>query len=110
MQTDSAGGLPRIQDLSGLQRIHSGSRHNLYRYTAAGSTAVIKINAAELTGESAAASVRREFDLLRDLELPGIVRALGLVDTGKGLALAMEDAGDTNLAHQIQSGPLSITA
>jgi predicted ATPase/signal transduction histidine kinase len=110
MDTDSAGGLPRVQDLSKLQRIHSGPRHRLYRYGTGDLTAVLKLNAAELASDSAAASVRREFELLRELKLPGIVRALGLVNTGKGLALAMADAGDSDLGQRIQSGPLSITA
>ena len=70
----------------------------------------MKRSAAELTSESAAASVRHEFELLRDITLPGIVRVLGLVDTGSGLALAMEDVGDSNLAQHIRSRPLSVTA
>ncbi|MGH9626391.1 MAG: serine/threonine protein kinase, partial [Bryobacteraceae bacterium] len=53
---------------------------------------------------------RAEFDLLRDLKLPGIVRVLGLAETGKGLALAMEDAGEGNLAQLLRSAPLSIAA
>lgn len=97
-------------DLSKLEPIHSGSRHRLYRCGRPDAAVVIKRNAAELTSESAAASVRHEFELLRDIALPGIVRVLDLVDTGSGLALAMEDAGDENLARHIQSGPLSITA
>ena len=94
MDADSAGALSRsdgthplpkdLQDLSKLQRIHSGSRHRLYRYGRVGDTAVIKLDAAESTGESAAASVRHEFELLRDRELAGIVTMLGLVDTEEG--------------------------
>ncbi|HEX3343893.1 MAG TPA: AAA family ATPase, partial [Polyangiaceae bacterium] len=71
---------------------------------------VLKRNAAESTSESAAAPVRHEFELLRDVTLPGTVRVRGLVDTGSGLALAMEDAGDVDLARRIQSGPLPLTA
>src|SRR5690242_11765675 len=97
-------------DLSKLQPIHSGPRHKLYRYDRLDVAVVVKRNAAGSTSKSAASSVRHEFGLLRDIELPGIVRVLGLVDTGSGFALAMEDAGDTNLARRIQSGPLSIAA
>ena len=46
------------------------------------------------TGERPGASVRHEFELLRDVMLPGVVRVLGLVDTGSELGLVMEDAGD----------------
>jgi serine/threonine protein kinase len=118
MDTDSDPRLPRMHgaqlllqnlpDLSKLQRIHSGSRHRLYRCRRVDAAAVIKLDAAEPTSGSAGASVRHEFELLRDLELSGIVRVLGLVDTGAGLALAMEDAGDSNLAQRIQPGPLSM--
>ena len=97
-------------DLSNLQSIHSGSRHELYRYDAIGTALVLKLDATERTGSSAAAFVRHEFGLLHHINVPGIVKVLGLVDTGSGLALAMEDAGDRNLAHRIQSGPLSTTA
>jgi predicted ATPase/signal transduction histidine kinase/ActR/RegA family two-component response regulator len=99
-----------IPDLASLQPIHSGLRHKLYRCGRIGAAVVLKLDAAELTGASAAASVRHQFELLRHIKLPGIVRVLGLVDTGRGLALAMEDAGDRNLAQLTQSGPLSITA
>ena len=97
-------------DLSKLQPIHSGSRHQLYRFRRLSAAVIIKRDAPESTSERAAASVRHEFELLRDITLPGIVRVLGLVDTGSGLALAMEDAGDSNLALRMQSGPLSIAA
>ena len=107
------GSLPLLGssvDLSKLQPIHSGSRHELYRYDRIGTAALIKRNAARSTSESAAALVRHEFALLRDITLPGVVRVLGLVDTESGIALAMEDAGDENLARRIQAGPLSMTA
>ncbi len=95
-------------DLSELQPIHSGSRHQLYRYGWGEAAVVIKRSAAESTGESSAAAVRHEFELLRDVTLPGIVRLVQLIDTGSGPALVMEDAGDSNLAQRIQSGPLCI--
>ena len=97
-------------ELSKLQPIHSGARHDLYRYGRLDAAVVMKRNAAQLSSESAAASVRHEFELLRGITLPGIVRVLGLVDTGSGLALAMENAGNENLAQRIRSGPLSVTA
>jgi predicted ATPase/signal transduction histidine kinase/CheY-like chemotaxis protein len=97
-------------DLSKLPPIHSGPRHKLVRYGRLEAAVVVKCDAAEPASESAAASLRREFELLRDITLPGTVRVLGLVETGSGLALAMEDAGDSNLAQRIQSAPLSLTA
>ena len=97
-------------DLSELQQIHAGSRSKLYRCRRDGADVVLKLNQAEMPGAGPAASARHEFAALRDVKQPGIVRVLGLVDTGRGLALAMEDAGDSNLARRIHAGPLSITA
>lgn len=102
----ASAGLSRDADLTTLQPIHSGPRNKLYRYAAG----VVKRNAAGSTSESASASVRHEFELLRDIELPGTVKVRGLIETGSGLMLAMEDAGDSNLAQLLQSGPLTIAA
>ena|SRR5688572_11627128 len=96
--------------LSKLQPIHSGSRHELFRWDRPDGAVVIKRRAAESTAESATASLRHEFELLRDITLTGAVRVLGLIDTERGLALALEDAGDSNLIQRIQSGPLAMTA
>lgn len=97
-------------DLSKLQPIHSGPRHALYRYAGPGAAVILKRNAAGLAGERAAAAIRHEHELLGDLALPGIVRVLGLVETESGLALVMEDAGDSHLARLLRSAPLSVTA
>lgn len=94
------------EDLSKLERIHSGLRHALYRDGRSDAAVVIKVNAAP--GGRSAASLRHEYELLRDLHLPGIVKVLGLVDTGSGTGLAMEDLGGSNLAQTFRSAPFSI--
>ncbi len=96
-----------VSDLPKLQRIHSGPRHNLFRDRLSDTPVVVKVSSAALPGESAAASVRHEYALLRELELPGIVRVLGVAPAGNGLALLMADAGETNLAALIRSRRLS---
>jgi serine/threonine protein kinase len=95
-------------EISMLERVHSGPRHRLYRDRRSDPPVVVKLNAAATASASAVASLRHEFEILHPLELPGIVRALGLVDTARGLALAMEDAGDSNLAQRLGLAPLSI--
>jgi predicted ATPase/signal transduction histidine kinase/CheY-like chemotaxis protein len=95
---------------SKLEQIHSGSRHTLYRNGRGGAAVVLKLNATEVTDGSLLGSVRHEFELLRDLNLPGIVKVLGLVETGSGLALEMEDAGDCNLAQRLRVAPFTIAA
>jgi serine/threonine protein kinase len=97
-----------VADLSKLDRIHSGSRHELYRGRISGTPIVVKVGLAELPSEGAVASVHHEYELLRALEVAGIVKAIELAPAGKRLGLLMEDAGDTNLAALIRSRPLSI--
>jgi predicted ATPase/signal transduction histidine kinase/CheY-like chemotaxis protein len=94
------------EDLSQLERIHSGPRHALYRDGRSGAGLVIKVNAAP--SERAAASLKHEHEILRDLHLPGIVTVRGLVDTGAGIALAMDDLGGSDLAQASRSAPLSL--
>jgi len=52
--------------------------------------------------------MRHQYELLRSLELPGIVKALGLANTNEGLALLMTDAGETTLAEKVRCGPFAM--
>jgi predicted ATPase/signal transduction histidine kinase len=97
-----------VADTSKLQRIHSGSRHKLFRGRTDDGPIVVKITAAEMPSPDAVVSMRHEYELLRDLRLPGVVRVLGLVHSNEGLALVMADAGERNLAERDPSGLLSI--
>ncbi len=97
-----------VADLSKLDRIHSGFRHKLYRGRISDTPIVVKASSAELPREGAVASVRHEYELLRELKLPGIIRVHGVAPAGNCLALLMEDAGETNLAALIRSRRLSI--
>lgn len=97
-----------VADLSKLDRIHSGSRHTLYRGCVAGTPIVVKAISAELPRDAAIASLRHEYELLHELRLPGIITVLGISPAGNGLALFMEDAGETNLAALLRSRPLPI--
>ncbi|HEX8788493.1 MAG TPA: AAA family ATPase [Telluria sp.] len=94
------------EDLSQLERIHAGPRHALYRDERFDAALVIKVNTAP--DARAVASLRHEYEMLRDLCLPGIVKVLGLVDTEAGTGLAMEDLGARNLAETFRSAPCAI--
>jgi serine/threonine protein kinase len=98
-----------VTDLSKLDQIHSGPRHKLYRGRISDTPIVVKASSAELPKEGAVASLRHEYELLRELNLPGIIRVLGVAPVGNGVALLMEDAGETNLAALIRSRRLSIS-
>jgi hypothetical protein len=46
----------------------------------------------------AVATMRHEYELLHQLDLPGVVKVLQLVQTSGGLALLMRDVGAVNLS------------
>lgn len=89
------------------ERIHDG-RHKLFRSTNPACPVVVKVTA-DPPDPEAIASLRHEYELLRELSLPGIVRVVGLVRAGAGLALVLEDAGRQNLTERLGAGPLSVS-
>jgi len=52
----------------------------------------------------ASASLRREYDLIKDLDVPGVVRAYGLAVQGDGPVLILEDVGGERLKTLIAGG------
>ena len=60
---------------------------------------VAKCTADELPSAQAIATLRHEYEVLRSVQLPGVVRALALEPHEAGLRLVLEDAGAQNL-HQ----------
>lgn len=97
-----------LAHLSKLGRIRSGSQHRLYRGRISGTSVVVKASSAGVPPEGAGASLAQEYEILRELKLPGIVNVLAVAPMEGGLALLMEDAGDTNLAELMGSRRLSI--
>lgn len=90
-----------------LELIHTGSRHALYRGKQEGRPVVVKETAGPAAADAIAA-LRHEHEILRELDLPGVVKVLALARTGEALALVMQDAGRRTLADQIGSEPLRI--
>lgn len=53
--------------------------------------------------------LRREFDILNHVgHLPGVAKARALLPHGNGLALVLDDLGDTSLQHVLEAGRLDI--
>ncbi|MFY1826629.1 AAA family ATPase [Myxococcus fulvus] len=100
--------LPMLLGSASLELIHRGRRHRVYRGRVEGRAIIVKVTAAQLPAADAIASLQHEYELLRAIALPGVVKVLELARTGAGLALAVEDAGRQDLAERIQAGPLSI--
>ncbi|WP_437757201.1 AAA family ATPase [Sorangium sp. So ce1389] len=71
---------------------------------------VLKIPRHELPDDRVVARLRGEHALLREIELPGVVRALDLVPHGAGVALVLERWGDCSLERALAGGPLPVEA
>ena len=56
----------------------------------------------------AGASLRREYDLIKDLDVPGVARAYGLVAGGDGAVLVLEDVGGERLKTLLAAGRLDL--
>ena len=95
-----------LPDMSELIPIHSGTRHRLYRAQNEEGELVVKVANPDLRGGFE--SLRREFELLRTLDFPGVVKVLGMVPMGVANGLVMTSAGESSLADRIRRGPLSI--
>jgi predicted ATPase/GAF domain-containing protein/tRNA A-37 threonylcarbamoyl transferase component Bud32 len=57
----------------------------------------VKVTRSEYPTARQLARLRREFVMLRELDIPGVVRAYALERCGRGLALVMEDLGACSL-------------
>ncbi len=71
---------------------------------------VVKTTASSFPTARAAARLRREYELGRDLELDGLVRHLELREDGGGTALLVEDFDARSLALVLGQGPLTLDA
>ncbi|MGQ0508311.1 MAG: sensor histidine kinase [Myxococcaceae bacterium] len=91
-----------------LDLIHRGRRHTVYRSRLEDRAIIVKVTAAEMPAAVAIASLQHEYELLRAVDMSGVVKVLELARTAAGLALVMEDAGPQNLAGRLQAGLLSI--
>ena len=63
-----------------LELIHKGDRHVLYRGSQEGRPVVVK-KTADPPAADAIASLRHEHEILREFDLPGVVKVLALART-----------------------------
>lgn len=94
----------QLFDAGDLQPFHQNGRYAFYRVARQNAAFVIKSVDAGSGDAGAIASLRHECELLRGLDLPGIVKVAGLARTATGLALVMHDAGSQTLAGCIGAG------
>jgi PAS domain S-box-containing protein len=69
---------------------------------------VVKTLADEFPSPTQTASLRREYEILESLRVPGVAKVVELAAHRDRLALVLEDAGDATLKRLITAGPLPL--
>jgi len=89
-----------------VEHLHTGAAFELVRARddRDGSPVVLKRLDADRRSEAEEERLRREFAILRGLEVPGVIRARGLHELGGSLSLVLEDAGGATLASFLERG------
>mgnify|MGYP002631785100 CR=1 FL=1 len=75
-----------------------------------GSSVVLKSASSEFPVAEERRRLVHEYELLRDLDVPGIPRARGLIETGSAPVLALTDMGPAALADSIPVGGMPLEA
>ncbi len=99
-----------LQDYSVTAKLHAGRASVILRATrrSDGTSVVIKALRGERPTPRALAQLRREFSLLEDLDLAGVIRVFELTSYDGGLALVMEDTGGFSLNQELGSAPMEL--
>ena len=82
--------------------VYRGRRHR------DGVAVILKTFADGARASIADATLRREYDLIKDLEIPGVARAYGLAARGDGPVLVLEDVGGERLKTLLAAGRLDV--
>ncbi|HET9040976.1 MAG TPA: sigma 54-interacting transcriptional regulator [Gemmatimonadales bacterium] len=90
--------------------IHRGRKRAVYRAVRDqdGAGVILKTLVDDYPSPSETAALRREFELLRGLDIRGVAVALGLESYRDRLALVLEDAGGDSLKTLVAQGPLDL--
>ncbi len=93
-----------------LGELHRGRRFvvSRARLVDAGPPVVVKAVLGEASDETLSLRLRREYDLLASLDVPGVVRPIGFEPVAGRLALILEDAGAQNLKQWLRGREPSV--
>ena len=91
-------------------KLHEGQHALIFRgvLTDSGTPVVVKLLKGDYPSPRSLAQLRREYETLRDIDLPGVVKAHALTSHGNSLALIMEDSGGVPLSDVIRGEPLTL--
>ena len=73
-----------------------------------GKSIVAKVLRDEYPSALHLARLRHEHEIVQSLDVPGVIRTLGLERSGNGLGLILEDAGDRSLDRWLRAGNLDL--
>src|SRR2546425_10253908 len=102
----------QVPGFSIIEEIYRGRTRVVYRGRRErdGVPVILKTFGEGIPASVASASLRREYDLIKDLDVPGVVRAYGLAVQGDGPVLRLEDAGGEGLKTLITAGGIELAA
>lgn len=90
--------------------LHRSAQSEVYKAVRARDDRHVIIKSVSVHDEAGVTRCRNQYELTSTLSLPGVVRALDLLQTTSHLHLVMEDAGPTDLRRIIERDALSIDA
>ncbi|WP_437807404.1 trifunctional serine/threonine-protein kinase/ATP-binding protein/sensor histidine kinase [Sorangium sp. So ce1078] len=95
-----------ISGYQAIAKIYESGNSLVYRGRRAGDErpVILKLLRSDYPSQTELTRYRHEYAVLRNLDAPGVVRALDLCRHEKGLLLVLEDFGGHSLAHHLQSG------
>lgn len=101
-------GIPATLDAGAAAMVSRSARSMVSRIESPEVRLILKETVAGIDDVGAIASLRHEHALLDGLDLPGVVKMVGLAGNHKRLALVMHDGGPFNLADRLSTGPMAI--
>jgi predicted ATPase/signal transduction histidine kinase len=101
--------LLQIPGYRDFRLIHQGRQYAVFRVQEEGTgmPRIIKMVQPGPSAAHATAALRHEHEMLRELNLPGVVRPLKLEEVAGILALVLEDAGPCDLEQRLGQEPLA---
>ena len=92
------------------EQLHDGPHAVIHRgvLVADGAPVVVKLLKGDYPSPRALAQLRREYETLRAIDLPGVIKAHALEPHGNGLALIMADTGGVPLSAVLRGRPLPL--
>ncbi|NJN66373.1 MAG: AAA family ATPase [Chloroflexaceae bacterium] len=90
------------------EAIRLGTTNVIYRGVRNGSTVIVKALKSDYPTTRQVATLRHEYEILQALELPGVIRVLGLAEDGNRPVLLLEDFGGQALSEFIATRTIDL--